>query len=61
MKNNLPVLLDEIVNFIRDEGINLSKQARDGRLNPAVNEDQVFELLEKENRFKYINLLNIRD
>lgn len=59
MKNNLPALLNEIVNFIRDKRINLSKQARDGRLNSAFNEDEIFSLL--TSKFKCIVQPNIRD
>lgn len=58
MKNNLPALLNEIVNFLRDESIDLSKRARGGRLNSAFNEDGFSILI---SRFKCIIQPNIRD
>lgn len=54
----MPTLLIEIVKFLQTNPITLSKQSRDGRINSAFNEDEIFNLL--ESRFA-INRPNMRD
>lgn len=34
--------LEEICNFLKNQNFNLSKQSRDGRINSAFNEDEIF-------------------
>ncbi|RDU59107.1 restriction endonuclease [Helicobacter sp. MIT 14-3879] len=53
-----PNLLFQIVKFLQANPIALSKQSRDGRINSAFNEDEIFNLL--ESHFD-INRPNMRD
>lgn len=47
MKQNvLPNLLIEIVEFLKQQNLHLSQQSRDGRINSAFNEDEIFNLLD---------------
>lgn len=54
----MPTLLIEIVKFLQTNPITLSKQSRDGRINSAFNEGEIFNLL--ESHFA-INRPNMRD
>lgn len=54
----LPKIIDSIVEFLRANPFDLSKNSRDGRLNSAFNEDEIFNLIEKN--FS-INRPNMRD
>ncbi|WP_407379531.1 restriction endonuclease [Helicobacter sp.] len=59
MKQNvLPNLLIEIVEFLKQQNLHLSQQSRDGRINSAFNEDEIFNLL--DSHFA-INRPNMRD
>lgn len=42
----LPNLLCEMVEFLQNQNLNLSKSSRDGRINSAFNEDEIFNILE---------------
>lgn len=55
---SLPNLLNEIVEFLRAQNLTLSRASRDGRINSAFNEDEIFALLEAN--FD-INRPNMRD
>ncbi|MGX2982524.1 restriction endonuclease [Helicobacter sp. 23-1045] len=55
---SLPHLLNEMVDFLRAQNLHLSKSSRDGRINSAFNEDEIFKLLEAN--FD-INRPNMRD
>lgn len=55
---SIPNLLIGIVAFLQANPIALSKQSRDGRINSAFNEDEIFNLL--ESHFA-INRPNMRD
>ena len=39
--------LEEIKNFLLNQNLNLSHNSRDGRLNSATNEDEIFKLIEE--------------
>lgn len=54
----LPQMLLEMVDFLRTQNFTLSIQSRDGRINSAFNEDEIFTLLEQN--FS-INRPNMRD
>ncbi|WP_278917253.1 restriction endonuclease [Helicobacter pullorum] len=54
----LPQMLLEMVDFLRTQNFTLSVQSRDGRINSAFNEDEIFILLSKNFR---INRPNMRD
>ncbi len=56
---NLPNLLNEMVNFLRSQNLTLSKASRDGRINSAFNEDEIFTLL--ETNFADVKRPNMRD
>lgn len=43
----LPNLLCEMVAFLQRQNLHLSRSSRDGRTNSAFNEDEIFEILEK--------------
>lgn len=43
----IPKLLDHIVRFLKDNQPKLSQSSRDGRINSAFNEDEIFNLIEK--------------
>ena len=43
---HFPNLLTEMVDFLRTQNLHLSKASRDGRINSAFNEDEIFNLLE---------------
>ncbi|MBR2494872.1 hypothetical protein [Helicobacter sp.] len=45
-QNVLPNLLIEIVEFLKQQNLHLSQQSRDGRINSAFNEDEIFNLLD---------------
>lgn len=53
-----PNLLTEMVDFLRTQNLHLSNASRDGRINSAFNEDEIFNLLEAN--FD-INRPNMRD
>ena len=54
----LPKKLEEIVEFLQQQNLHLSQQSRDGRINSAFNEDEIFNLLD----FNFaINRPNMRD
>lgn len=55
---HFPNLLTEMVDFLRTQNLHLSKASRDGRINSASNEDEIFNLLEAN--FD-INRPNMRD
>lgn len=55
---SIPNLLIQIVEFLKNHPVILSKQSRDGRINSAFNEDEIFHLL--ESHFA-INRPNMRD
>lgn len=55
---HFPNLLTEMVDFLRTQNLHLSKASRDGRINSAFNEDEIFNLLEAN--FD-INRPNMRD
>lgn len=57
-KTTLPNLLNKMVDFLRKQNLQLSSQSRDGRINSAFNEDEIFRLL--ESKFT-INHPNMRD
>ncbi|WP_300926738.1 hypothetical protein [Helicobacter rodentium] len=57
-KTTLPNLLNDIVDFLKKRNLQLSNQSRDGRINSAFNEDEIFRLL--ESKFT-INHPNMRD
>ena len=57
-KTTLPNLLNDIVDFLKKQNLQLSNQSRDGRINSAFNEDEIFRLL--ESKFA-INHPNMRD
>ena len=42
----LPKKLEEIVEFLKQQNLHLSQQSRDGRINSAFNEDEIFNLLD---------------
>lgn len=44
--NNMPTMLCKIVEFLRGQNLALSRKSRDGRINSAFNEDEIFNLLE---------------
>ena len=54
----LPQMLLEMVDFLRTQNFTLSIQNRDGRINSAFNEDEIFTLL---NQNFSINRPNMRD
>lgn len=54
----LPLKLTEMVEFLQQQNLNLSINSRDGRVNSAFNEDEIFRLL--ESNFA-INRPNMRD
>lgn len=56
--NALPNLLCEMVAFLQRQNLHLSKSSRDGRINSAFNEDEIFNLLEANFA---INRPNMRD
>lgn len=41
----LPNLLNEIVEFLKKQNLNLSKNSPDGRINSALNEDEIINIL----------------
>lgn len=43
----IPKLLNDIVQFLKDNQLKLSQSSRDGRINSAFNEDEIFNLIEK--------------
>ena len=43
---SLPHLLCEMIDFLRTQNLHLSQRSRDGRINSAFNEDEIFNLLE---------------
>ncbi len=45
-QNILPKLLVEIVEFLKTQNLHLSQQSRDGRINSAFNEYEIFNLLD---------------
>ena len=47
-KTTLPNLLNDIVDFLKKRNLQLSNQSRDGRINSAFNEDEIFGLLESK-------------
>ncbi len=53
-----PSLLVEMVEFLKKQNLQLSNQSRDGRINSAFNEDEIFKLLESN---FLINHPNMRD
>ena len=57
-KTMLPQMLLEMVEFLKKQNLHLSTQSRDGRINSAFNEDEIFNLLEQH--FS-INRPNMRD
>ena len=57
-QNILPKLSVEIVEFLKTQNLHLSQQSRDGRINSAFNEDEIFNLL--DSHFA-INRPNMRD
>ena len=57
-ENILPKTLCDIVGFLKSKDFSLSSHTRDGRLNSAFNEDEIFNLLEQN--FS-INRPNMRD
>lgn len=56
--NSLPNLLCKMVEFLQKQSLILSKNSRDGRINSAFNEDEIFNLLHAH--FD-INRPNMRD
>ena len=44
--DTLPHLLTEMVDFLLAQNLHLSQRSRDGRINSAFNEDEIFNLLE---------------
>ncbi|WP_334086483.1 restriction endonuclease [Helicobacter typhlonius] len=58
MSQVIPHLLIQIVDFLKKSPVALSKQSRDGRINSAFNEDEIFKRL--ETNFA-INRPNMRD
>ena len=54
----LPKLLCEMVAFLQRQNLHLSRNSRDGRINSAFNEDEIFNLLEANFA---INRPNMRD
>ena len=56
--NSLPNLLCKMVEFLQKQSLILSKNSRDGRINSAFNEDEIFNLLHAHFR---INRPNMRD
>ena len=58
MSQVIPHLLIQIVDFLKKSPVALSKQSRDGRINSAFNEDEIFKCL--ETNFA-INRPNMRD
>lgn len=58
MTQVMPTLLIQIVEFLKENPITLTKQSRDGRINSAFNEDEIFNIL--ESNFA-INRPNMRD
>lgn len=54
----LPQTLLEMVEFLKKQNLSLSIQSRDGRINSAFNEDEIFTLL---NQNFEINRPNMRD
>ena len=58
MSQVMPNLLIQIVEFLKESPIALSRQSQDGRINSAFNEDEIFKCL--ESNFA-INRPNIRD
>lgn len=58
MTQVMPNLLIQIVKFLKESPINLSRQSRDGRINSAFNEDEIFKCLESSFA---INRPNMRD
>lgn len=48
----LPKKLEEIVEFLKQQNLHLSQQSRDGRINSAFNEDEIFNLLNPRFRFE---------
>lgn len=54
----LPKLLCEMVVFLQRQNLHLSRSSRDGRINSAFNEDEIFNLLEANFA---INRPNMRD
>ncbi len=56
--NVLPNLLCEMVAFLQRQNLHLSRSSRDGRINSAFNEDEIFNLLEANFA---INRPNMRD
>lgn len=55
---NLPDLLIKIVDFLKSQNLILSQQSRDGRINSAFNEDEIFKILQIQFA---INRPNMRD
>ena len=55
---HFPHLLNKMVEFLRTQNLLLSQRSRDGRINSAFNEDEIFSLLEAN--FD-INRPNMRD
>ena len=56
--NSSPNLLCKMVEFLQKQSLILSKNSRDGRINSAFNEDEIFNLLHAHFR---INRPNMRD
>ena len=54
----LPEMLLKMVDFLRTQNFTLSVQSRDGRINSAFNEDEIFSLL---NQNFNIDRPNMRD
>lgn len=54
----IPNRLAQIVNFLREYDFNLSRRTRDGRINSAFNEDEIFNIINKN--FE-VNRPNMRD
>ena len=54
----LPQTLLEMVEFLKKQNLSLSIQSRDGRINSAFNEDEIFTLLSQNFN---INRPNMRD
>lgn len=52
----LPNLLNDIVSFLKNQNLQLSKQSRDGRFNSVLNEDEIFRLLETNFTIKQPNM-----
>ena len=49
----IPNRLAQIVNFLREYDFNLSRRTRDGRINSAFNEDEIFNIINENFRFVF--------